>query len=88
MASRYSITTEEHGFANYDVYSDVTLAGDLETAVIARIVVEHGPYINSVTVFHLAHPYNLGAHLRVCKGALCQRRATSSQTRRGWAQCG
>lgn len=62
MTSRYCITTEEHGFTCYDAYSDVTLAGDLESAVIARIVVEHGPFINSLTVCHLAEICKLNAH--------------------------
>lgn len=55
MTTRYSITTERYGYEHFNAYSDITLVGNLETAAISRIVVESGPYINSLTVgrFHL-----------------------------------
>lgn len=86
MTTRYSITTEEQGYPNYEAFNDVTLAGDLESAAIARIVVEYGSYINSLTVCRLLRFCNLDADLLVYQGGFRREQATVSQTRNGWNQ--
>lgn len=50
MASRLSITTEEFGYDRGNEFNDITSAGDINSAVVGRIVVGYSTGIDSITV--------------------------------------
>lgn len=56
MTARYNFTTDPFGYPRGSEYSDITSVGDLETAVIRRIVVWHSTYITRLVVYLLPEP--------------------------------
>lgn len=57
MPTRHLITAADHGFPQYPAFTDITQAGDLETAVLARIVLQYGPHINSLMVWRFCRNF-------------------------------
>lgn len=51
--TRYTCKTEGFGYPSYPTYTDISSVGDIETAVVSRIVVWYGDYINKLTVYLL-----------------------------------
>lgn len=56
MTPRYNFTTDPFGYLHGSEYSDITSVGNIETAVISRIVVWHSTYITRLTVYLLPEP--------------------------------
>lgn len=52
MTKRLSITTQELGYGIGHGISDITSAGDIDSAVVARIVVQCETVIQSIKVLH------------------------------------
>lgn len=48
--TRHMITTEAHGTTGGTYFDDRLLIGDLENAVLVKILLYHGAYLNSLTV--------------------------------------
>lgn len=53
MTTRIIVTSDELGYRGGDDFSDISSAGDLEKAVIGRIVIHYDEFINSLTVYPL-----------------------------------